>query len=159
MMTDKRLAEIDAAMANDDLDVPMDPTGVLSNESVLCMFVDELRAEVRRLRDPRGDAAEGEGAEGEGFEQRTREQCAGLTHAEVVEMLIRESWTSHRRRNAWLRTVDAKGAIAAEVERLRAVIEGAPHGEGCTGLPLNGKQMWCTCWKSAALSKGGTDAR
>ena len=35
-----------------------------------------------------------------GFAERTREQCRDLTQAEVVEMLIRESWTSEQRRAA-----------------------------------------------------------
>jgi hypothetical protein len=44
----------------------------------------------------------------------------------------------------------------AEVERLRAAIEGAPHWPECllSGIAYSAQSKGCTCWKSAALSKG-----
>jgi hypothetical protein len=64
----------------------------------------------------------------------------------------------------WLRSVAGTlhskashlmNAAADEVDRLRAVIENAPHGKECRGrwvvaLPRNIYQG-CTCWKADAL--------
>lgn len=49
--------------------------------------------------------------------------------------------------------VDGLRAAADELDRLRAVIEDAPHdfddGLGCWGAP--GQPEPCTCWKADAL--------
>ena len=50
------------------------------------------------------------------------------------------------------------GQLQAEVERLRAAIDCAPHGMGCHSIqaeflhtPEWGSLDYCDCWKAAAL--------
>lgn len=42
-------------------------------------------------------------------------------------------------------------AAATEIDRLRAVIENAPHMESCRRFYLSPPSAKCTCWKTEAL--------
>lgn len=41
-------------------------------------------------------------------------------------------------------------SAADEVDRLRAVIENAPHGSNCVWRALRAQDRYCTCWKVEA---------
>ena len=130
--------------------------------------IDGLAREVLRLEAPlvvgkwvKGPAPDSDDVEG--YSLSSDMDCTVLDgRGELVAVFLidKEAAFTIACRTAAPTLARALQAERAEVQRLRAVLDAAPHTQGCDHYgyirPALHNLPPCTCWKASALSKGGT---